>query len=76
MFARIVVPMLAGQYIEQNTVWTGEHLRLRLIDMAWDIHWNVLTGSGVLLVSHLMGTWDFYPGGKVAVTWSWLLPSI
>ena len=34
MFARIVVPMLAGQYIEQNTVWTGEHLRLRLIDMA------------------------------------------
>jgi len=51
--------MLAGPYIEQDTGWTAEHLELRLLDMAWDIHRNVPTDSGVHLASYLMSTWDF-----------------
>ena len=59
MFARIGLPMLAGQYIEQDTGWRAEHLELRLLDMMWDIHRNVPTVSSVQLASYLMCTWDF-----------------
>jgi len=33
MFARIGVPVLAGQYIDLDTGWMDENLELRLLDM-------------------------------------------